>query len=50
MLQYQALLETTSYFWASKGGRGSLLEKIITLLGNSYSANGATLSKDYFSI
>jgi hypothetical protein len=27
--QYQALLETTSYFWASKGGRGSLLEKII---------------------
>src|SRR5215207_3351894 len=41
--QYQALLETTSYFWASKGGRGSLLEKIIASLGNSYSKNGATL-------
>ncbi len=43
--QYQALLETTSYFWASKGGRGTLLEKIIASLGNSYSSNGATLSK-----
>jgi hypothetical protein len=43
--QYQALLETTSYFWASKGGRGSLLEKIIALLGNSYSTSGITLSK-----
>lgn len=46
--QYQALLETTSYFWAAKGGRGSLLEKIIALLGNSYSANGATLYRVYF--
>jgi hypothetical protein len=43
--QYQALLETTSYFWASKGGRGTLLEKIIATLGNSYSSNGVTLSK-----
>ena len=43
--QYQALLETTSYFWASKGGRGALLEKIIASLGDSYSSNGVTLSK-----
>jgi hypothetical protein len=43
--QYQALLETTSYIWASKGGRGSLLEKIIALLGNKYSTSGITLFK-----
>lgn len=43
--QYQALLEITSYFWASKGGRGSLLEKIIAHLGNSYSTSGVTLFK-----
>jgi hypothetical protein len=43
--QYQAVLETTSYFWASKGGRGTLLEKIIASLGNSHSFNGVTLSK-----
>lgn len=43
--QYQAILETTSYFWASKGGRGTLLEKIIASLGNSCSSNGVTLSK-----
>jgi hypothetical protein len=43
--QYQALLETMSYFWASKGGRGSLLEKIIAHLGNSYSMSGITLFK-----
>jgi hypothetical protein len=49
MLQYLALLDS-SYFWASKGGRGGLLEKIIALLGNSYSANGATLPKDCFSV
>jgi hypothetical protein len=36
--QYQAILETTSYFWTSKGGRGTLLEKVIASLGNSYSA------------
>jgi hypothetical protein len=49
MLQYLALLDP-SYVWASKGGRGGLLEKIIALLGNSYSANGATLPKDRFSV
>src|SRR5437899_12860954 len=43
--QYQALLETTSYFWASKGGRGTLLEKIIASLGNSHSYNGVTLPR-----
>jgi hypothetical protein len=43
--QYQALLEATSYFWASKGGRGNLLEKIIASLGDSYSSNGVTLLK-----
>jgi hypothetical protein len=43
--QYQAILETTSYFWASKGGRGTLLEKVIASLGNSRPTNGATLSK-----
>jgi hypothetical protein len=43
--QYLALLETTSYFWASKGGRGALLEKIIASLGDLYSSNGVTLSK-----
>lgn len=31
--QYQALLETTSYFWASTGGRGTLLEKIVASVG-----------------
>jgi hypothetical protein len=43
--QYQAVLETTSYFWASKGGRGTLLEKIIASLGNSHSYNGVTLPR-----
>ena len=43
--EYQALLETTSYFWASKGGRGTLLEKIIMSLGDSYFSNGVTLSR-----
>src|SRR5438128_3689215 len=43
--QYQAILETTSYFWASKGGRGTLLEKIIASLGNSHSSYGVTLLK-----
>ena len=43
--QYQAVLETTSYFWASKGGRGTLLEKIIASLGNSHSSNGVTLPR-----
>lgn len=43
--QYQALLETTSFFWASKGGRGTLLEKIVASLGNSNSFKGVTLSR-----
>ncbi|NAL78022.1 hypothetical protein [Nitrososphaera sp. AFS] len=34
--QYQSILETT-YFWTSKGGRGTLLESVIASLGNSYS-------------
>ena len=29
---YNSLLEITSYFWASKGGRGTLLQKIIAHL------------------
>ena len=29
---YSALLDSTSYFWASKGGRGALLEKGIAFL------------------
>lgn len=43
--QYQALLETTSFFWASKGGRGTLLEKIVASLGNSNSSNGVTIAR-----
>jgi hypothetical protein len=43
--QYQALLETTSFFWASKGGRGTLLEKIVASLGNSNSSNEVTMAK-----
>lgn len=31
--RYESLLQTTSYFWASKGGHGSLLEKIIASIG-----------------
>lgn len=42
---YRAVLEITSYFWASKGGRGTLLEKLIASLGNSYSFSNVTLSK-----
>lgn len=42
--QYQAILETTSHFWASKGERGTLLEKIMASLGNSCSSNSVTLS------
>ena len=32
---YSALLDATSYFWASKGGRGKLLEKAVAHLTNS---------------
>jgi hypothetical protein len=42
---YQALLEVTSYFWASKGGRGALLEKIIASLGGPYSSHNLSLSR-----
>lgn len=43
--EYQALLEVTSYFWASKGGRGILLEKIFTSLGGPHAMSNKTLSK-----
>jgi hypothetical protein len=41
--EYQAFLEVTSYFWASKGGRGALLEKVIAVESGSNSANGVLL-------
>jgi hypothetical protein len=41
--RYRAFLEVTSYFWASKGGRGILLEKIFASLGGIYSASNVTL-------
>lgn len=41
--EYQAFLEVTSYFWASKGGRGALLEKVISLESGPNSANGVLL-------
>jgi hypothetical protein len=41
--EYQAFLEVTSYFWASKGGRGALLEKVIALESGRNSANGVLL-------
>ena len=41
--EYQAFLEVTSYFWASKGGRGALLEKVIAIESGSNSANGVLL-------
>ena len=40
---YQALLEVSSYFFASKGGRGALIEKIIASMG-SYSSYGIKFS------
>jgi len=46
---YKALLEITSYIWASKGGRGTLLEKIITSLGGIY-ADSAVNFLEIFSI
>ena len=42
-LHYQALLEVSSYFFASKGGRGVLIEKIIASKG-SYSSYGIKFS------
>jgi hypothetical protein len=41
--EYHAFLEVTSYFWASKGGRGALLEKVIAVESGSNSANGVLL-------
>lgn len=40
---YKALLEITSYVWASKGGRGTLLEKIICSLGGKYADSTVNL-------
>jgi len=42
---YKALLEVTSFFWASKGGRGILLEKLIASFGGQFSSNNQTLSE-----
>jgi len=43
--EYQAFLEVTSYFWASKGGRGALLEKVIAVESGTNSANGVSLTQ-----
>jgi hypothetical protein len=43
--EYQAFLEITSYFWASKGGRGALLEKIIAVESGPDSDNGILLGQ-----
>jgi hypothetical protein len=42
---YEALLQATSYIWASKGGRGSLLEKIIASIGGPNATYGVSLSE-----
>ena len=41
---YHALLEVTSYFWGSKGGRGSLLEKTVRLLAGDKAVHNKKLS------
>ncbi len=41
---YDALLEITSYFWASKGGRGTLLEKALKALAGDSAEQGKFLS------
>jgi len=43
--EYRALMEVTSYFWGSKGGRGALLEKVLASTGGASAANGIHLSK-----
>jgi hypothetical protein len=43
--EYQAFLEVTSYFWASKGGRGGLIEKVIAVESGPLAANGVWLEK-----
>ena len=40
---YHSLLEVTSYFWGSKGGRGSLLEKTVRLLAGDRAMQNKTL-------
>jgi hypothetical protein len=42
---YHAFLEVTSYFWASKGGRGALLEKVIAVESGPNSTNGVLLAQ-----
>lgn len=42
---YNALLEVTSYFWASKGGRGTLLQKTIGLLAGDKADENIYLSE-----
>ncbi len=42
---YNSLLEVTSYFWASKGGRGTLLEKALAILAGDNATSGIYLSK-----
>ena len=41
---YSSLLEITSYFWASKGGRGTLLEKTLQILAGDSATQGTYLS------
>jgi hypothetical protein len=41
---YRAIMEVTSYFWGSKGGRGALLEKVLASAGGDSAANGINLS------
>lgn len=43
--EYRAFMEVTSYFWGSKGGRGSLLEKVVASAGGPTAANGMPLSQ-----
>jgi hypothetical protein len=43
--EYRALMEVTSYFWGSKGGRGALLEKVLASAGGTTAASGIRLSK-----
>jgi len=41
---YQGLMEITSYIWASKGGRGSLLEKAIAAAAGPNAKRGIAIS------
>ncbi|MEW6603416.1 MAG: hypothetical protein AB1351_01860, partial [Thermoproteota archaeon] len=42
---YQGLMEITSYIWASKGGRGSLLEKAIAAAAGPNARRGIAISE-----